>query len=93
MRSSVEVSSLAPVMVSLSPLNELVAVRLVLRGGLGGGGNILRWLALDLREDSLVPDPGWCCRWMLVVATLLAMLMQLTPLRFLGLRERGFWKR
>lgn len=89
LRSSVDdSSSCGPATASLSPLSELVALRFM-RGGRGGGGSMLRWLALDRRDDSLVEPPG---RWVLVVTVLLAMLMQLTPFRFFGRLGRWFCK-
>lgn len=75
--SSVDVSvSIASRMASLSPLSELVAL-LFLRGGRAGGG-------IDLWDTDFCAmlDPS------LFVTELLAILIQLTPFRFLG--RRGF---
>lgn len=67
---------------SLSPLNELVALRFF-RGGLEGPD-------LDRCDKDFFTlggagnEPSVMLRLLLVVAELLAMLMQLIPLRFLG---------
>lgn len=85
-RSSVEVSvSTSSRIASLSPLNELEALRFF-RGGLDGP-------CFDLCDkDFLIPVPNvlmlTTLKLLLVVAELLAMLMQLIPLRFFGLFVR-----